>query len=56
MFINLIYSKKNKLYEINNEDLKKEYYELRGLILNNLDRIQDDKESAKNDEDVGNDF
>ena len=45
-----------KLYEINNEDLKKEYYELRGLILKNLDRIQDDKESAKNDEDVSNDF
>ena len=33
-----------KLYEIDNEELKKEYYELRELILNNLERIQDDKE------------
>ena len=36
-----------KLYETNNEELKKEYYELRELILNNLDRIQDDKDIAK---------
>ena len=33
-----------KLYEIDNEELKKEYYELRDLILNNLQRIQDDKD------------
>ena len=32
-----------KPYEIDNDKLKNEYYELRGLILNNLDRIQDDK-------------
>ena len=36
-----------KLYEIDNEELKKEYYELRELILNNLDRIQDDKDISK---------
>ena len=36
-----------KLYEIDNEELKKEYYELRELILNNLDRIQDDKDITK---------
>ena len=36
-----------KLYEIDNKELKKEYYELRELILNNLDRIQDDKDIAK---------
>ena len=36
-----------KLYEIANKELKKEYYELRELILNNLDRIQDDKDIAK---------
>ena len=36
-----------KLYEIDNEKLKKEYYELRELILNNLDRIQDDKDITK---------
>ena len=36
-----------KLYEIDNGELKKEYYELRELILNNLDRIQDDKDIAK---------
>ena len=45
-----------KLYEIDNKELKKEYYELRELILNNLDRIQDDKDIAKNVEDDGNDF
>ena len=27
--------------------LNKEYYELRELILNNLERIQDDKDIAK---------
>ena len=31
-----------KLYEIDNKELKKEYYELRELILNNLERIRDD--------------
>ena len=36
-----------KLYEVDNKELKKEYYELRELILNNLDRIQDDKDIAK---------
>ena len=35
------------LYEIDKEELKKEYYELRELILNNLERIQDDKDIAK---------
>ena len=45
-----------KLYEVDNKELKKEYYGLRELILNNLDRIQDDKDIAKNVEDVGNDF
>ena len=45
-----------KLYEIDNGELKKEYYGLRELILNNLDRIQDDKDIAKNVEDGGNDF
>ena len=41
-----------KLYEIDNKEFKKEYYGLRELILNNLDRIQDDK----NVEDGGNEF
>ena len=36
-----------KLYETNNEELKKEYYELREIVLINLDRIQDDKDIAK---------
>ena len=36
-----------KLYEIDNKELKKEYYELRELILNNLERIQDDKDITK---------
>ena len=45
-----------KLYEIDNGELIKKYYELRELILNNLDRIQDDKDIAKNVEDGGNDF
>ena len=45
-----------KLYEIDNKELKKEDYGLRELFLNNLDRIQDDKDIAKNVEDGGNDF
>ena len=36
-----------KLYEIDNEELKKEYNELRELILNNFERLQDDKDIAK---------
>ena len=36
-----------KLYEIDNKELKKEYYELRELIINNLERIQDDKDITK---------
>ena len=36
-----------KLNETDNEELKKEYYELRELILNNLERIQDDKDITK---------
>ena len=36
-----------KLYEIDNKELKKEYYELREVILNNLDRIQDDNDITK---------
>ena len=36
-----------KLYEIDNEELKKDYYELKELILNNLERIQDDKDIPK---------
>ena len=36
-----------KLYEIDNKELKKEYYELRELILNNLERIHDDKDITK---------
>ena len=36
-----------KLYEIDNEELKKGYYELRELFLNKLERIQDDKDIAK---------
>ena len=32
-----------KLYEIDNKELKKEYYELRQIIIYNLERIQDDK-------------
>ena len=36
-----------KLYEIDNEKLKKEYYELRELFLNNLERIHNDKDIAK---------
>ena len=36
-----------KLYEIDNEELKKKHYELRELILNNLERVQDDKKITK---------
>ena len=39
-----------RLFETCNEDLKKEYYEyyeMRELILNNLERIQDDKNESK---------
>ena len=35
------------LYETSNEELKKEYYEMRELILNNLERIQDDKNESR---------
>ena len=36
-----------RLNETCNEELKKEYYEMRELILNNLERIQDDKNENK---------
>ena len=36
-----------KLYKIDNKALKKEYYEVRELILNNIERIQDDKDITK---------
>ena len=36
-----------KLYEIDNEKLKNEYYELREIILNKLERIKDDKDITK---------
>ena len=39
--------KKSKLYETCNEELKKEYHGMRELILNNLERIQDDKNENK---------
>ena len=45
-----------KLYEIDNKELKTEYYGLRDIILSNLDRIQDDKDIAKNVEVGDNDF
>ena len=32
-----------RLYETCNEELKKEYYDMRELILKNLERIQNDK-------------
>ena len=35
--------KLTKLYKTSNEELKKEYFEMRELILTNLERIQDDK-------------
>ena len=36
-----------KLYEIDNKEFKKEYYELRELNISNLERIQDDKDITK---------
>ena len=36
-----------RLYETCNEELKKEYYEMRELILNNLERLQDEKNESK---------
>ena len=36
-----------KLYEIDNKELKKEYYELREFLPNNLERKQDDKDIIK---------
>ena len=36
-----------RLYETCNEELKKENYEIREVILNNLERIQDDKNESK---------
>ena len=48
--INLIYLKANhiltRLYETSNEELKKEYYEMRELILNNFERIQNEKNES----------
>ena len=36
-----------RLYKTCNEELKKEYYEMRELILNNLERIQNDKDESE---------
>ena len=36
-----------RLYETSNDELKKEYYEMREFILNNLERIQDDKNESR---------
>ena len=36
-----------RLYETSNEELKKQFYEMRELILNNLERIEDDKNESK---------
>ena len=36
-----------KLYETSNEESKKEFSERRKLILNNLERIQDDKNESR---------
>ena len=36
-----------RLYESCNEELKEEYYETRGLIPKNLERIQDDKNESR---------
>ena len=36
-----------RLYKTCNEELKKESYEMRELILNNLERIHDDKNESK---------
>ena len=35
-----------RLYETCNEELKKEYYEMRTLFLDNFERIQDDKNNT----------
>ena len=36
-----------RLYVTWNKELKKEYYEMRELILNNLERIQSDKDESR---------
>ena len=36
-----------RLYETCNEELKKDYYEMRELILNNQERIQNDKDESE---------
>ena len=36
-----------RLYVTCNKELKKEYYEMRELILNNLERIQNDKDESE---------
>ena len=36
-----------RLYETSNEEMKKEYYEMRELSLINLERIQDDKNESR---------
>ena len=36
-----------RLYETCIEELKKDYYEMRELILNNLERIQNDKNDSR---------
>ena len=36
-----------RLYETCNKKWKKEYYEMRELILNNLERIQNDKNESR---------
>ena len=36
-----------RLYETSNEELKKDYYEVRELILNNSERIKDGKNESR---------
>ena len=36
-----------RLYETSKEELKKKYYEMRELILTNLERIQEDKNESR---------
>ena len=36
-----------RLYETSNEELKKDFFEMRELILNNLERIQNDKDESE---------
>ena len=36
-----------RLYETSNEELKKKHYELRELILNSLQRIEDDRNDSQ---------